>query len=97
MDDYEKRKERQSMRAWLEREIKRQMDFVEAIDRRGRYFVLTSEDKKDDIDYYLDDFISDEEFDSITKQLKSFLLGNVGRYQESLERLKNEESNDLSR
>ena len=95
MDDYEKRKERQSLMWWFRNEIRRNMDFIEAIDRRGRYFMLTSEDLKDNVDYYLDDFISDEEFDAITKQLKSFLLGNVERYQKSLEKLENEEKDNI--
>ena len=95
MDDYENRKERQNKKWWLQNEIRRNMDFLEAIDRRGRYFMLTSEDPKDNVDYYLDDFISDEEFDSITKQLKSFLLGNVEHYQTSLEKLENEEKDNI--
>ena len=96
MDDNEKRRERQDLIKWYENEIRRNMDFVEAIDTRGRYFMLTSEDPKDNVDYYLDDFISDEEFNAIMKLLKSFLLGNVGRDQKSLESLKHEETDNIS-
>lgn len=80
---------------WVRAEIKRNMDFVEAIDKRGRYFMLTSE-YSHDVDYYLDDFISDDEFNALVKQLKTYLLGNIEHWQKYLEGKKNEETDNIS-
>ena len=81
--------------AWVRAEIKRNMAFVEAIDKRGRYFMLTS-DFSHDVDFYLDDYLSDDEFNALVKQLKSYLLGNVEHWQKRLEGMKNEETNYIS-
>lgn len=81
--------------AWVKAEIKRNMAFVEAIDKRGRYFMLTSEDSHD-VDYYLDDYLSDDEFNTLVKQLKTYLLGNIEHWQKYLEGKKNEETDNIS-
>ena len=81
--------------AWVRAEIKRNMAFVEAIDKRGRYFMLTSEDSHD-VDYYLDDYLSDDEFNTLVKQLKMYLLGNIEHWQKYLEGMKNEETDNIS-
>ena len=81
--------------AWVKAEIKRNMAFVEAIDKRGRYFMLTSEDSHD-VDYYLDDYLSDDEFNTLVKQLKTYLLGNIEHWQKYLEGMKNEETDNIS-
>ena len=81
--------------AWVKAEIKRNMAFVEAIDKRGRYFMLTSEDSHD-VDYYLDDYLSDDEFNALVKQLKTYLLGNIEHWQKYLEGKKNEETDNIS-
>ena len=81
--------------AWVRAEIKRNMAFVEAIDKRGRYFMLTSEDSHD-VDYYLDDYLSDDEFNTLVKQLKTYLLGNIEHWQKYLEGMKNEETDNIS-
>ena len=81
--------------AWVRAEIKRNMAFVEAIDKRGRYFMLTSEDSHD-VDYYLDDYLSDDEFNALVKQLKTYLLGNIEHWQKYLEGMNNEETDNIS-
>ena len=81
--------------SWMRAEIKRNMDFIEAIDKRGRYFMLTSE-YYHDVDYYLDDYLSDDEFNALVKQLKTYLLGNIEHWQKYLEGKKNEETDNIS-
>lgn len=87
--------ERYNLKAWTKNEIRRHKDFIKAIDDEGRYIRLTSDSPDKNVDYYLDDFIADDERDALMAQLKVYLDENIKRFEKYLERLENEESDDL--
>lgn len=79
---------------WLDNEIKKNREFIEAIDNVGHYFVLQS--NKDNKEFYLDDFVSDDEFNALMAQLKGYLEGNIVTHARVLESMRNEETTNIS-
>lgn len=80
-------------KSFLEKELRNNKGFIEALDEEGRYFVLAS--NKFTKDYYLDDFVSDDQFEAIMVHIKSYLKDNIKGLTKELGRMSGEEKNDL--
>lgn len=76
---------------WVENEIRRNQDFIKALDETGHYLTLSAEDS--DREYYIDDYVSDDEFNALVNQLKAYLMGNIEHWKNHLRELEYEESN----
>lgn len=84
---------RYNHRVWLNNEIRRNKDFIKALDESGHYFKLAAEDDK--TVYYLDDYVSDDEFNAIINQMKTYLNENIEYFKKCLEEMDHEERNDI--
>ena len=79
---------------WTKNEIRSNRDFIKALDEEGRYFKLVTEKDKE---FYLDDFVSDDEFNALINQLKVYLEENIEHWEKYLKELEYEERNNLQR
>lgn len=80
-------------KTWMKNEIRRNKDFIEALDETGHYFKLEAEDS--DKEFFVDDYVSDDEFNALINQLKVYLQGNVEHWSNRLRELEYEERNNI--